>query len=63
MRTAEKAGLQAGDWIVAIHGRTIETIDDLHQILSRPRASDELLVTIVRGERLLEVAVNLRTDQ
>lgn len=58
---ADEAGLEPGDWIVAIHGRTIESIDDLHQILSRPRASDGLLLSIVRRERLLEVVVRLRT--
>jgi S1-C subfamily serine protease len=57
---ADEAGLEPGDWIVAIHGRTIESIDDLHQILSRPRSSDDLLLSIVRRERLLEVVVSLR---
>lgn len=60
---AAEAGLQAGDWIVAVHGRTIETIDDLHQILSRPRSSEELLLSVVRGEQLLEIMVRLRTDR
>jgi len=57
---AGDAGLQPGDWIVGINGRTVESVDDLHQILSRPRANDELLLSVVRRERLLDIAVRLR---
>jgi S1-C subfamily serine protease len=56
---AHDAGLREGDWIVAINGRSVETIDDLHQILSRPRSSEELLLSVVRRERLVEVMVRL----
>lgn len=56
---AEKAGIAAGDLVVAIAGRTVENVDELHQVLSRPRATGELELSIIRSERLLEVTVRL----
>jgi S1-C subfamily serine protease len=60
---AAVAGLRPGDWIVAINGRMVESIDDLHQILSRPRASLELIMSVVRRDRLLEVPVRLIVER
>jgi S1-C subfamily serine protease len=57
---AAAAHLVTGDIIVAINDRPIESVDDLHQILSRSRTSDELLLSIIRGEKLLEVGVRVQ---
>jgi len=56
---AAAARLKEGDLIVAINGRTVESIDDLHQILSRPRASSDLVLSVVRGEKLIEIGARL----
>jgi S1-C subfamily serine protease len=60
---AAVAGLRLGDLIVAINGRTVESADDLHQILSRPRAGLELMMSVVRRNQLLEVPVRLQVER
>jgi S1-C subfamily serine protease len=57
---AAEAGLKAGDWIVAAGGRIVTGIDDLHRVLSGLKAEREVGVQIVRGERLLDIAVTPR---
>ncbi len=54
---AQHAGLRVGDAIVSVNGRVVEGIDDLHRMLSGQNAEARLQVTIVRGERLLEIEV------
>jgi S1-C subfamily serine protease len=54
---AEGAGLLAGDLIVAVNGRIVETPDDLHRILSGQAAATSLEVTVIRDGRLWERTV------
>ena len=51
------AGLQAGDFIVAVNDRIVASIDDLHRLLADFRDHAELTLTIVRGQRKLELEV------
>jgi S1-C subfamily serine protease len=54
---AAAANLRTGDLIVSINGRIITTLDDLHQILSGFKSSVELTITIIRGDRLLDIVL------
>ncbi|HET6879568.1 MAG TPA: trypsin-like peptidase domain-containing protein [Pirellulales bacterium] len=52
---AARAGLRSGDLVVAIAGRLVTGLDDMHRLLSR--ASGAVTLSIVRGARRLEVDV------
>ena len=54
---AHQAGVQSGDIIVALNGRITTHIDDLHKLLNRLPKDTELQLSLVRRDRLLEVAV------
>ena len=54
---ADRAGLKPGDLIVAINGRLVEAIDDMHRILSRLAAGEAISLSVVRGGRQFEAAV------
>jgi S1-C subfamily serine protease len=57
---AEAAGLWRGDLLVAVNGRIITGMDDLHQILSGAPDSRQLLITLIRADRLIEVPIEPR---
>ncbi len=57
---AHNAGLRSGDLIVMVNGRIIAGVDDLHQLLAGYPSSRQLLVTVLRGNRLLELPIELR---
>ena len=57
---AARAGLAAGDWIIAAGGRIITGIDDLHRVLAGLKAEREIGLQIVRHERLLEIPLTPR---
>jgi len=54
---AARAGLQAGDVIVAAAGRVTMTVDDLTRIVSIAPKGEPLELSIVRGERLRELMI------
>jgi S1-C subfamily serine protease len=54
---ALKAGLRAGDWIVAIHDRVVTSIDDIHRLLTMLPVNQALNISIVRDEERLELEV------
>lgn len=54
---ADRAGLKPGDLIVALNGRIVESIDDMHRILSRVGAGEAISLSIVRGGRQIEADV------
>jgi len=60
---ADEAGIKNGDLIVSVNGRVIAGLDDLHQILSGLRSSGQLLVTVLRQERLVEMPIELRLGE
>lgn len=55
---AHKAGLQIGDLIVAINDRVVSSIDDIHRLLSRQFDAQSLELTIIRGDRKSQLAIN-----
>jgi S1-C subfamily serine protease len=57
---AEAAGLRSGDLLVAVNGRIITGMDDLHQILAGSPSSRQLLITAIRADRLIEVPIEPR---
>jgi S1-C subfamily serine protease len=54
---AERAGIRVDDLIVAVDGRIVEAVDDLHRWLGGRLAREALEIEVVRGERLLTLAV------
>lgn len=46
---AEKAGLKEGDAIVGFEGQPIETIDDLHRLLTDERVGVKTRLEVIRG--------------
>ncbi|MCI9001406.1 MAG: PDZ domain-containing protein [Oscillibacter sp.] len=56
---AEKAGVQAGDYITAAQGETVRTNQDLFRIRRRLYVGDELTLTLWRNGEVLEVTLEL----
>ena len=60
---AEAAGLRSGDLIVMVSGRVITGLDDIHQILSGFPGTRQLLVTVLRDDRLIEMPIEPRVSE
>lgn len=56
---ASRAGVQPGDLIVAIDGRIVAGLDDVHRLLLRA-GGEAVMLSIVRGTRQYEVEVQPR---
>ena len=54
---ASAAGLRSGDVIVAVHGRVVTSVDDLHRLLTDFQDQPLLTLSIVRGDGKLSVDV------
>jgi S1-C subfamily serine protease len=54
---AARAGLEAGDWIVALDGRAALTVDALHRHLAAATIGVPIMVAAVRGRDKLHVPV------
>jgi S1-C subfamily serine protease len=52
---ARKAGLHLGDFIVAVNGVRVGSVDDLHRFLSEWAMGDSLRLTVLRRTELIEV--------
>jgi S1-C subfamily serine protease len=59
---ADEAGIQAGDLLVAAAGRLITGVDDLHRIISSVPEGQEVTLSVIRGQRALELGVHLRLE-
>lgn len=57
---AARAGVMPGDLVVAIDGRIVASLDDMHRLLSR--AGGTVTLSLVRGFRQLDVEVQPRFD-
>jgi S1-C subfamily serine protease len=55
--SAHSAGLRPGDLLLAVNGRIITEVDDLHQILSGVEPGREFALSILCGGSLLEVSI------
>ncbi len=56
---AAEAGVRPGDLIVAVGGRLLNSIDDLHRLLSGSGADRRLALSVVRAGQELELHVDL----
>lgn len=56
---AERAGVQAGDYILAAQGQTIQNTQDLFRVRRTLYVGDTLTMTLLRGEETLEVTLEL----
>lgn len=54
---AEKAGLRAGDLVVAMNGHDVQSIDDLHRMLTEWTPGEKITLTVVRGKEKLTIDV------
>ncbi|MBV9465585.1 MAG: PDZ domain-containing protein, partial [Solirubrobacterales bacterium] len=52
---AQRAGLRAEDLVVALGGETIEAVDDVQRLMTGETIGRQLPVSVLRGERLLEL--------
>ncbi|MBV9837909.1 MAG: trypsin-like peptidase domain-containing protein [Solirubrobacterales bacterium] len=52
---AQRAGLRAEDLVVALGGETIEAVDDVQRLMTSETIGRQLPVSVLRGERLLEL--------
>ena len=55
---ADLAGIRPDDVIIALAGRLVTSIDDLHRLLMTVPADQEFELTVVRGEMLRTVQVS-----
>jgi S1-C subfamily serine protease len=63
LRGAREAGMgriELGDIIVAVDGKTIETIDDLMDVMEQHKVGDTVTVDYLRGNRRQQVRVTLQ---
>ena len=60
---ADRAGIVAGDLIIALEGRIVSGVDDLHRLLSKNASAPSLTITLIRNERRMEVSVRLSKTQ
>ena len=60
--SAAAAGLSSGDLIIALNGRIVTSVDDLHRLLSGFQQSPSLLVTIVRDGEVIERSLESRLE-
>jgi S1-C subfamily serine protease len=56
---ADRAGILGGDLIIALDGRIVAGVDDLHRLLSKNASAGILTVSLIRNERRVEVAVRM----
>jgi S1-C subfamily serine protease len=54
---ASRAGLREGDLLVAVNGRPIATVDDVHRMLVAWPIAEPLTVTVLRGGARFDLAV------
>lgn len=57
---ARTAGVRPGDWILAVNGRIVSGMDDLHRILARLPVGQSITLDIVRDGRQLQLPVEPR---
>lgn len=51
---AAQAGLREGDIVIAVNGRLVSDVDDVHRLLTALPAGTSISVSVVRGNELLE---------
>jgi serine protease Do len=56
---AERAGMEAGDIIVAVEQTQIRTFSDLQGVLSQKKVGDRVSITVVRRGKKVDLQVTL----
>jgi S1-C subfamily serine protease len=56
-KPAQVAGLRDGDILLALDGRTIESVDDVHRILTASSIGRALAVSLLRGTAKMDLTV------
>ena len=54
---AEKAGLRQSDLVVAMDGKQIAGVDDLHRLLTEAPVGAAVRLTVVRGPQKLDLEI------
>jgi len=54
---AHRAGVRKGDWIVAVEGRGVGSVDDIHRLLSERSAGASLELSLLSDGRRRDVSV------
>jgi S1-C subfamily serine protease len=54
---AQRAGLREGDFIIALEGASVATVDDIHRLLASKPSGSTLNVTILRNQARRELQV------
>ncbi|WP_456399430.1 Do family serine endopeptidase [Persephonella sp.] len=54
---AKKAGIKAGDIIVAVNGKEVEDINDLQKYIMRNPPGTEIVITVIRNDKKLDIKV------
>ncbi|MFO1094308.1 MAG: trypsin-like peptidase domain-containing protein [Planctomycetaceae bacterium] len=54
---ATVCGIQAEDLIIAVQGRVVTTVDDVHRLLTQLPLDQPLAVSVIRGEERLELEI------
>ena len=54
---AVESGLRVGDWIVAVQGRIVSSVDDIHRLVAELSQFDSLALTVIRGSRQFDIEI------
>ena len=57
---AAASGLAEGDLIIAVNDRIVSSVDDIHRLLGRYSAERQLVLTVARNSRRLEIMISPR---
>jgi len=60
---AEKAGIRRGDIIVAMAGKTVETVQDLDKIKESYKPGDTVTITVVRNDRKVDLSLTFGEEK
>ncbi len=59
-RETQAGRIELGDIVVAIDGKTIETIDDMMDVMEAHKVGDQVMLDIIRANKRQQVAVTLQ---
>ena len=54
---AQKAGMKVGDYIIAVNGQAVASVDDLHRFLADWPIGKSVTITVIRKKKRIELAV------
>ena len=61
-KSADLAGIHAGDYIVAFAGEKVSTVEEVHAALRRFSVGDEVIVRVYRNGEMLDLPVVLMSE-